>query len=121
MVYQCHPGGPDDYVVVYIGGEAWDSLLAIMGRSETIGDERYSTREARWEHAEEVEAMVSEWTSSRTKREVMEALNETGVPGGAVLSTANVLEDPTFARGRWSLKSMTRTGANTWRWDVRSN
>ena len=38
--------------------------------------------------------MVSEWTSSRTKREVMEALNEIGVPGGAVLSTADVLEDP---------------------------
>jgi formyl-CoA transferase len=94
LVYQCHPGGPDDYVVVYIGGEAWDSLLAIMGRPETTGDERYSTREARWEHAEEVEAMVSEWTSRRTKREVMEALNEIGVPGGAVLSTADVLEDP---------------------------
>ena len=38
--------------------------------------------------------MVSEWTSSRTKREVMEAVNEIGVLGGAALSTADVLEDP---------------------------
>ena len=72
----------------------WGSLLVIMGCPEAIGDERYSTREARREHAEEVSSMVSEWTSSRTKREVMEAVNEIGVLGGAGLSTTDVLEDP---------------------------
>ena len=94
IVYPCHPGGPDDYVSVYIGGDAWESLLAIIGRSDLIGDERFATKEARDERAEEVESMIGLWTSSRTKHEVMTTLTEVGIPCGAVLDTCEVLEDP---------------------------
>ncbi|MDP6064175.1 MAG: CoA transferase [SAR202 cluster bacterium] len=94
LVYQCRPGGPNDYVSLYIGGEAWDSLLAIIGRAELIGDTRYSTREARAQNSDEIETFLTEWTSRHTKYEVMEALNEVGIPCGAVLDTREVLEDP---------------------------
>ena len=94
LVYRCHPGGADDYVVLYIGGEVWDSLLAVMGRSDLIGDERFATRDARSQHVDEVEAIVAAWTGSLTKRQVMETLNGIGLPCGAVLSTTEVLEDP---------------------------
>ena len=100
LVYPCHPGGPDDYVgISIVGGEAWDSLLAVIGRPDLIGDDRYTSVDGRADHAEQVEAMISEYTSSHTKREVMEALNDIGVPCGAVLNTVEVLEDP-HLRGR---------------------
>ena len=94
VLYPCNPGGPDDYVTIYIGGEAWDSLLAVIDCPDFIGDARYATREARIERAGEVEAMITRWTSVHTKREVMDALNEIGIPCGAVLNTREVLEDP---------------------------
>ena len=94
LIYPCHPGGPNDYVALYIGGEAWDSLLAIMGRSDLIGDERYANADGRTEHREEVEAVITAWTSGHTKHEIMHILNDVGIPCGAVLSTQDVLDDP---------------------------
>ena len=104
LLYPCDPGGPDDYVTIYLGGEAWDSLLAVMGRSDLIGDERYATRDAREQHAEEVEALIAKWTSSQGKRQVMETLNDVGIPCGAVLDTLEVLSDPHLREREMVLK-----------------
>ena len=94
VVYPCHPGGPDDYVTIYIGGDAWDSLLAICGRADLIGDERYSTADARSERQDEVEAIVSAWTSTKLKHDVMTDLTDLGIPCAAVLDTREILDDP---------------------------
>ncbi len=94
IVYPCAPGGPDDYVTIVITGDAWDSLLAVIGRADLIGDQRYATEEARKQRADEVEQIIAAWTSRHTKREVMAMLTDIGVPCGAVLDTCEVLEDP---------------------------
>jgi formyl-CoA transferase len=94
LIYPCHPGGPDDYVALILAGDSWDTLLALAGRDDLIGDERYSTYEARRQHAEEVEAIVTSWTMTRTKHEVMNILADLGIPVGAVQDTCEVLEDP---------------------------
>ena len=93
-VYPCHPGGADDYVTIYIGGDAWDSLLAVMDRADLIGDERYATAEARSERQEAVEEIISAWTSTKRKHDVMADLTELGIPCAAVLDTREVLDDP---------------------------
>jgi len=94
MIYPCHPGGPDDYVAVVLAGDGWETLLALMGRDDLIGDECYATKEAREEHAQEVEQLVSSWTRTKAKYELMEMLNDVGIPCGAVQDTCEVLEDP---------------------------
>ena len=93
MAYPCAPGGPNDYVSMYLGGEAWDSLLAVAGRSELIGDERYATQEARAERPEEVDEIISAWTRRHTKEEVMDTVTELGIPCGAVQDTVELLSD----------------------------
>ena len=94
MAYSCKPGGPNDYVSMYIDGDAWDSLLALAGRSELIGDERYATREARAERIKEVDEIVSAWTRQYTKQDVMDTMSELGIPCGAVQDTIELLNDP---------------------------
>ena len=94
LVFPCYPGGADDYVAIVTGGEAWDSLLAIMERADLIGDERYATAEARAQHPEEVESIISEWTSAHSKHDIMTTLTEIGIPCGEVRSTVEVIEDP---------------------------
>ena len=93
MIFPCRPGGPDDYIGLVLSGDSWDTILAVAGRAELIGDARYATHEARCEHAGEVDAIISGWTSTITKREAMETLVPLGVACGMVQDTAEVLDD----------------------------
>jgi len=92
--YRCHPGGPNDYVFVFVQQQMWHALLKAIGRDDLIGDVRYETPEARARHRDEVNRCVEEWTSRRPKHEVMAALAGAGVPCGACLDTGEVLTDP---------------------------
>ncbi len=94
VVFRCHPGGYDDYVMVHLRGDMWETILAVIGREDLIGDERYATEEARSQRADEIEAIITEWTSRRTKYEAFEALAAAGVWCGAVLSPEEVLANP---------------------------
>ena len=94
MIYPCHPGGDDDYVALVLAGDSWDTLLAVMGRAELIGDERYATEEARQQRPEEVFDIICRWTATKGKHDIMRLLTETGVPCGAVQDTREILEDP---------------------------
>lgn len=90
-IFPCAPGGSDDYVMAHIAGELWDTVLAVIGRAELIGDERYSTPEGRSARADEVLAIISDWTTRRGKYEAMEALAAAGVWCGAVISPEETL------------------------------
>jgi formyl-CoA transferase len=92
--YRCAPGGPNDYVFVFVQQQMWHPLLRAMARADLIGDARFETGEARWRHKGEVDALVEAWTAARTKHEVMKILAEAGVPCGACLDTGEVLSDP---------------------------
>lgn len=92
--FRCHPGGPNDYVFVFVQQQMWHSLLKAMGRDDLIGDARYATLESRWKHKAEVDALVEAWTSTRNKHDVMKILGDAGVPCGAVLDTGEVMNDP---------------------------
>src|SRR5215470_16514055 len=78
--YRCHPGGSNDYVFIYAQQQMWHPLLRAIGREYLIGDPRFETADARWQHRDEVNALVEGWTSERSKHEVMKILAGAGVP-----------------------------------------
>src|SRR5262249_40429280 len=92
--YRCHPGGPNDYVFVFVQQQMWHPLLRAIGRDDLIGDPRYETADARWHCKDEIDALIEAWTSTRSKHEVMKILAAAGVPCGACLDTGEVLTDP---------------------------
>jgi formyl-CoA transferase len=92
--YRCRPGGPNDYVFIFVQQQMWHALLAAIGRDDLAGDTRYETADARFRHKDAVDALVEAWTSTRTKHEVMAILAGAGVPCGACLDTGEVLSDP---------------------------
>jgi formyl-CoA transferase len=92
--FHCAPGGPNDYVFIFVQQQMWRPLVRAIGREDLIGNARYDTTEARWAHRAEVDALVEAWTAERTKHEVMKILGEAGVPCGAVLDTGEVIDDP---------------------------
>ncbi len=92
--YRCHPGGPNDYVFIIAQQQMWHPLLRAMERTDLIGDPRYEALQARVERMDEVNAIIEDWTSQRSKHEVMRILADAGVPCGACQDTGEVLSDP---------------------------
>jgi formyl-CoA transferase len=72
----------------------WHPLLRAIGRDDLVGDARYETADARWQHKDAVDALVEAWTSTRSKYDAMKILAGAGVPCGACLDTGEVLSDP---------------------------
>ncbi len=97
LVYPCAPGGPDDYVLIFPRGDMWDLLMVTIGREDLIGEESFEDYEARAKHADEAEAIISEWTRHRTKYEAMETLAGAGILAGATLNPHDILEDEHLA------------------------
>ncbi|MCI0770321.1 MAG: CoA transferase [Chloroflexi bacterium] len=97
MVYPCAPGGPDDYVLLFPRGEMWDLLFAAIGREDLIGDPRFQDYSTLADHADEIEKIVSEWTTRHTKQEAMKLLAGAGVLAGATMNSRDLLNDPHLA------------------------
>lgn len=76
--------------------EFWKPLATIMDRSDLINDPRYATNAARLERRLEVNGLISDWTGTRTKHELMDALGGK-VPFGPVFQADDIFADPHFA------------------------
>ncbi len=96
-LYPCAPGGPNDYVYIYVQpmnqGMLCDFARAI-GREDLLGDPRCVDAPTRWTHVDALNEIARAWTGARSKHEVMATLAKAGVPCGAVLDTGEVLDDP---------------------------
>jgi len=94
-IYPCMPGGSNDYVFINAWERPmWIAMIGVMGRPELADDPRFADGAARWENRDALNAMIEEWTATRTKHEVMRLLGAAGVPCGAVQDTGEVLADP---------------------------
>ncbi len=89
-------GGENDYVYVIIQPQVWAPLAKLMDRPELVTDPAYATPEARLPHLDEVFGVVEQWTKNHTKFEVLEKLNSIDVPCGPILSTQDLIDDPSL-------------------------
>ena len=100
---RCAPGGPNDYVYLMIPPDnppMFASVAHAIDREDLLTDPRFSTPQARFAHRDALHDILEAWTSSRDKHAVMETLASAGAVCGAVLDTAEVLENPHLrARG----------------------
>lgn len=74
--------------------------LAAMGESGLLDDDRFATRDARVANADDLHAMIADWSRSRTTDEVIAGFSEHGVPVAPVRDTAAAVRDASVqARG----------------------
>jgi len=91
--YNLYPA-KDGHVTMFCFTERhWELLAEEMGRPELASDARYATRLERASRMAEVDALVGEWTSQRTRAELTAQLNESGVPCAPVQTLQEVSED----------------------------
>lgn len=92
-VYPC--AGDDEWCVVTVRDDRdWRSLTRVIGRDDLADDARFGLADRRTENREEADKVLTDWLSERTPTEAMTALQEAGVPAGAMVRLPELLTDP---------------------------
>jgi len=71
-------------------------LAEAMGQPELAADPRYASHGARGANQRELDALVEDWTQTQTTREVLDLMEQFGVPAGLIYRAPEMLEDPHF-------------------------
>jgi formyl-CoA transferase len=90
------PGGPNDYVYVIIQPPGWEPITRLIGRPELVEDPEWATPEARLDKLDKVFSLIEEWSIQLPKWEVLAELNKHNIPCGPILSTREIIDDPTL-------------------------
>lgn len=78
--------------------EHWYRLKRTMESPSWAESVIYQTAESRYANSEEIDELISRWTSSQDARELMDELQRNGVPAGIVQDAVDLVErDPQLA------------------------
>ncbi len=72
-------------------------LATVMDQPDLAADERYATHGARGASMDELDGIIAAWTSTLDADDLLERLNEHGVPAGRIYRARDMLADPHFA------------------------
>ncbi|SRR5579875_794706 len=74
--------------------DQWRRLAAAIGHPQLADDARFATLQARKHNEDELEAIITQWTSQRFAREAEQALQRAGVPAAIASTNKDLFEDP---------------------------
>ena len=92
-VYKAKDG---DFLIAANQDSLFKRLAEIMGRPELAEDERYKTHTARGQHQGELDALINEWTKTKTVAELQELTDKAAVASGVLYRAPEMLKDPHF-------------------------
>ena len=94
----CYPcQGNDQWAVLAVRDDAdWRAFCNAIDGPELATDPRFADPVTRHGNQDDLDAVITQWTSARTKYEVMTILQSAGVPAGPVLDGRDMLSDPHF-------------------------
>ena len=93
-----YPTADGDYVVIGANADTVFARFAeAIGCPEWAEDERYATHHARGENQEELDEEISAWTKEHNAEEVLQVMEEAGVPAGKLFTAKDMVEDPHYA------------------------
>jgi crotonobetainyl-CoA:carnitine CoA-transferase CaiB-like acyl-CoA transferase len=92
-VYPCE--GNDQWCVVTVRDDNdWRALADVLDAPELATDDRFASVAERRARRDELDRIVTAWTSKRSAGDVMQQLQGAGVPAAWIVSTDDLLEDP---------------------------
>ena len=96
--YRCQDGA---YALVAGNGDSiFKRLMALIERPDLANDLALADNAGRVARVAELDAAIGAWTAQRPVAEVLEALDQAGVPAGRIYTVADIAADPHYqARG----------------------
>jgi crotonobetainyl-CoA:carnitine CoA-transferase CaiB-like acyl-CoA transferase len=94
--YGCYPClGKDKWCVIAVYSEVqWQALCRILGDLSWAKEERFSALPLRKQNGEELNSLLGRWTASREAEDIVELLQESGIPAGVVQDARDLASDP---------------------------
>jgi formyl-CoA transferase len=87
----------DGYIAINVPDDIiWQRLARTMSRPDLVDDPRSSSGTGRAANADFLQPIIENWLADKTRTEVVDTLNEAGVPAGPVYSAADVFADDHF-------------------------
>ncbi|MGA2757468.1 MAG: CoA transferase [Solirubrobacteraceae bacterium] len=95
----CYPcAGEDRWCVIAVSSDhQWRTLCDLIAHPALAEDPRFATFVERARNREELDRMISAWTSKTDAFDVMNRLQDAGVPAGVVQSGGDLAADPHLA------------------------
>jgi len=91
-VYPCR--GEDSWcAIAVLNQKQWHAFCQAIGRPSWTQDPRFTTPMGRIENAAALDELVGDWTINHTRHEVMDILQEAGVPAGIVSKGEDLAQD----------------------------
>ena len=84
---------PDAYTYFITQAAVWKNICDVIGKPEWKEDPDYATPDARLPRLNEVFGAIEDWTTTKTKYEVMDICNPLNIPVGPILSMKELAED----------------------------
>ena len=107
-IYPCT--GNDRWIAISVSSDdEWASLKKAMGDPAWAQDARFDTVEGRGEHRHTLDRHVTEWTTTQDDKALQKLLQAHGVCAGAVLTAADLVEDP-HLKQREFIQTIERAG-----------
>jgi len=92
-IFQCSEA--DRWVAIAApDDDAWSALCGVMGKPELASGSKYATLESRKHNEDDLEALIGEWTVKYTSQELVDLLQDAGVPAGPVETAEDLFHDP---------------------------
>ena len=92
-----YPAAGDEMILIGGNGDAIFARLAeVMDSAELASDPRYATHASRGQNQAELDAVIGEWTRTRSLADLLRLLEDAGVPCGRVYQAPDMLADPQF-------------------------
>jgi formyl-CoA transferase len=84
---------PDAYVYFITQAPVWGAICDLISKPEWKTDADYATPNARLPRLKQIFATIEQWTTTKTKFEVMALCNEHDIPVGPILSMKELAEE----------------------------
>jgi formyl-CoA transferase len=89
---------PDAYIYFITQAPVWGAICDLIGKPEWKTDPDYATPPARLPRLRHIFDTIEQWTTTKTKFEVMEICNAVDIPVGPILSMKEIAEEPSLRK-----------------------
>jgi len=94
-VYPCSDGV--SVVIAANADNVFRRLCDVMQAPAMYKDERFASHGARGDHQQELDDIISAWTSKHRSQDVVKMMDDAAVPAGQIYTAREIVQDPHFA------------------------
>tara|TARA_Y100000780_G_scaffold232554_1_gene266055 strand:- start:11324 stop:12571 length:1248 start_codon:yes stop_codon:yes gene_type:complete len=92
-IFQCK--GDDSWIAISVeSNQEWQALCEVIGSTELKNDNDLTEVSSRRLNREKIELEITDWTKSKSNKEVMDLMQTRGIRAGIVAKASDILSDP---------------------------